>query len=121
MNDPDTVLNARVHFIQRHHIFWIMVFDLHQVPDLAVGIFRQLHADLHIHPLVAAVGNKVDFLRVVLSDEHLITFPIFLRHAAFISRRRCFDHGNHALAVLESAYQKNAQRSCKNHHGHPQV
>ena len=54
-----------------------MVFDLHQIPDLAVGIFRQLHADLHIYPLVAAVGNKVDLLRVVLPDEHLITFPIF--------------------------------------------
>lgn len=30
----------------------------------------------------------------------------FLRHAAFISCRRCFDHENHALTVLESAYQK---------------
>ena len=85
MNDPDTVLNSRVHFVQRHHIFRIMIFDLHQVHDLAVGIFRQLHADLHIHPLVAAVGNKVDLFRVVLPDEHLIAFPIFLRFAAKIS------------------------------------
>ena len=85
MNDPDTVLNSHVHFVQRHHIFRIMILDLHQVSDLAVGIIRQLHADLHIYPLVAAVGNKVDFFRVVLPDEHLITFPNFLRFAAKIS------------------------------------
>ena len=52
---------------------------------------------------------------------YFITFPIFLRHAAFISCRRCFDHENQALAILESSYQKDAQRSCENHHLHPQT
>ena len=46
------------------------------------------------------------FVLKLINIKHFITFLNFLRHAAFISCRRCFDYENHALTVLESAYQK---------------
>lgn len=51
----------------------------------------------------------------------LYNIPEFFAARRIYLLQRCFDHENHAIPVLESAYQNNTQRSCKNHHGNPQA
>ena len=49
-----------------------MIADLHQVPHFTVGGFGDLDADLHIDAFVAARGDKVDLLCIVLADEDIV-------------------------------------------------
>lgn len=53
-----------------------MVFDLHEVAHLTVRALRQLDANLHIDPLVAAGGHEVDLLGIILADIHIVPPPL---------------------------------------------
>ena len=76
MNDFDAVFDAGIHFVERDDIFGVMVAELHQVPHFTVGGFGNLDADLHIDAFVAARGNKVDLLGIILTNIHIVPPPL---------------------------------------------
>ena len=76
VNDPDAVLDAGIHLVEGNNIFGVMVFDLHEVAHLTVRALRQLDANLHIDPLVAAGGHEVDLLGIILADIHIVPPPL---------------------------------------------
>ena len=70
MHDFNAVFNPYVHVIQGDNVFGVMVLDLHEVAHLTVRARRQLDADLHIDPLVAAGGHKIDLpIRAMLPEK----------------------------------------------------
>ena len=84
MHDLNAVFNPRIHVIQGDNILGLMILDLHEVAHLVVRVRRQLDADLHIDPLIAAGGHKVDLLGIILADIHICTeMQIILRNTMF--------------------------------------
>ena len=79
MHDLNAVFNPRIHVIQGDNILGLMILDLHEVAHLVVRVRRQLDADLHIDPLIAAGGHKVDLLGIILADIHIVPPPLKLQ------------------------------------------
>ena len=114
MNDFDAVFDAGIHFVERDDIFGVMVAELHQVPHLAVGRFGDLDADLHVNALVAARGDKVDLLGIVLADEDIVAAALqfeehdvlhrAVQHFAVIAQQRVFQ-GDVGKVILLLRFQ----------------
>lgn len=41
MNDSYTIVYSGIEFICCYDIFWIMVFDFHQIADFTIGVNRK--------------------------------------------------------------------------------
>ena len=72
MNDSDSIDVSSIQFVQSDDVFWIMVFDFHQVIDFPIRVVRKLDTDLYIEFFIPFRGDKVDFFCVVLSDIDII-------------------------------------------------
>lgn len=73
MHNSDSVDVFSIKFVQTDDVFWIMVFNFHQVVDLSIRVGWKLDTDLYIVFFIPFSGNKVDFLCVVLSDIDIIS------------------------------------------------
>lgn len=47
MDDPNTVIDSGIHFIQCDDVFRVMILYLHEIADLPVGIFGELNVHLN--------------------------------------------------------------------------
>ena len=56
MHYPDAIYVSGGELVERHHVFWIVVFYLHEICYLAVGLLWQLAANLDIDSLVAPLS-----------------------------------------------------------------
>lgn len=72
MYDSYTVVNSGIEFICCYDVFWIMVFDLHQISDFTIGIHGKLNTYLDIDSFVLPVGNEVYFLGSVFPNIDFI-------------------------------------------------
>ena len=72
MHDLDPVDIPCGQFIQRYHIFRIVVFDFEEIGNLPIRFLWQPAAHLNVDTLVALHCHKVNFFRFVFSDIDLI-------------------------------------------------
>ena len=67
MHYPDAVYVSGGELVECHDVFGIVVFYLQEIGYLAVGLLRQLAADLDIYSLVTPHGHEVSFLPIYTS------------------------------------------------------
>ena len=75
MHYSDAVYVSGGELVECHNVFGVVVFYLQEIGYLAVGLLRQLAADLDIDTLVAPHGHEVYLPALILAYIHLIAAP----------------------------------------------
>lgn len=62
-------------FVQRDHIFGVVIFDFKEIGNLPIRLLRQPAAYLNIDTLIPLHRHKINLFRLVFSDIDLIAPP----------------------------------------------
>ena len=89
MHDFHPIDVSHGQFVQRYHIFRIVVFDFKEIRYLPIRFLRQPAAYLNVDTFIALHRHKINFLRFVLPNIDLVAPTPQFKMNILVREYRC--------------------------------